>query len=254
MVSFIIALKFELIYIFSLVKVVIKKNCFVIGTMEGRLGLLFLVVLGAAWACDARELANLDQLSSHTANSGTSELSRKPNVCTLCEEYTTKALDYLNENKTQQEIIDMLHNTCHQLQSFKQKCIALVDYYAPLFFIEIATIQPGEFCHKVNLCQHIAYISLQVQEDGCGFCKDTVSVLLAKLKNSGTKIEIIETLLKVCNSVEKYANKCKRMVFEYGPLVYDNAEKFLERTDICTAIHACKSSTVADQQAFLSDS
>ena len=26
--------------------------------MEGRMGLLFLVVLGAAWACDARELAN----------------------------------------------------------------------------------------------------------------------------------------------------------------------------------------------------
>ncbi|XP_020239287.1 prosaposin [Cajanus cajan] len=221
--------------------------------MEGRLGLLFLVVLGAAWACDARKLANTDQLSN-TANTGIYEPSRKPDVCVLCEEYTAKAVDYLNENKTQQEIIDILHNTCHQLASFKQKCIALVDYYAPLFFLELATIQPGEFCHKVNLCQHVTYISLQVQEDSCEFCQDTVSTLLAKLKDRDTRLEIIETLLKVCNSVEKYANKCKRMVFEYGPLVFNHAEKFLEKTDICTAIHACKSSTVTAQQAFLSDS
>lgn len=212
--------------------------------MEGKIGLLFLFVLGAAWACDARELTY----------SGSSELSKKTDLCALCEEYTSKAIDYLNENKTQEEVIDILHNTCHQLASFKQKCITLVDYYAPLFFLEIATIQPGEFCHKVNLCQQVAHISLQVQEDSCGFCKDTVLVLLAKLKDSDTKLEIIETLLKVCNSVDKYATKCKRIVFEYGPLVFDNAEKILEKTDICTAIHACKSSTVAVQQALISNS
>ncbi|KAK7394997.1 hypothetical protein VNO78_15538 [Psophocarpus tetragonolobus] len=213
------------------------------GSMEGRMGLLFLVVLGSAWACDARELANSE-----------TEVSIKPDVCALCEEYITKAVDYMHENKTQQEIIDILHNTCHQLPTFKQKCTALVDYYVPLFFLEVATIQPGEFCHKVNLCQHIADISMQVQEDSCEFCKDTVSTLLDKLKESDTKLEIIETLLKVCNSVEKYANKCKKIVFEYAPLVFDNAEKILEKTDICTVIHACKSSTVTGQQAFLSES
>ncbi|KAH1254507.1 hypothetical protein GmHk_04G010940 [Glycine max] len=129
------------------------------------------------------------------------ELSKKPNVCALCEEYTTNALDYLNENKTQLEIIDILHNTCYQLHSFKYKCITLVDYYAPLFFLEISTIQPEEFYLKVNLCQLITYIPLQVQEDTSGFCEDI----------------IIGTSLKVCNSVEKYANKS---------------------IDICTAIYA----------------
>ncbi|CAJ1810744.1 unnamed protein product [Sphenostylis stenocarpa] len=193
------------------------------------MALLFLVVLGAAWACDARELVKRDQLS---------KLSRKPDVCALCEEYTAKALDYLNDKKTQQEIIDVLHNTCHQIHSFNQKCITLVDYYAPLFFLEIATIQPGEFCHKINLCHLISYISLQVQEDSCGFYKDTVSTLLAKLKDSDTKLEIIDTTLNVCNSVEKYASKCTRMVLEYGALVFDNAEKFLESTDMCTTIYA----------------
>ncbi|XP_057435368.1 uncharacterized protein LOC130728054 [Lotus japonicus] len=212
--------------------------------MEMRLGLLFLVVLGAAWACDAKELANPFHWSINRVNSGSSGLNKIPDVCELCEEYTSKALDYIKEDKTQNEIIGILHNTCNQLRSFEQKCIALVDYYAPLFFLEIAAVQPGDFCNKVNLCQNIASTSLQVQENSCEFCKDTVSALLLKLKDPGTKLEIIETLLKVCSSVDKYASKCKKLVFEYGPFVFDNAEKFLEKTNICTALHACESSSL----------
>ena len=45
-------------YLFFVMEVVIKNNYFGIETMEGRTGLLFLVVLGAAWACDSRELTN----------------------------------------------------------------------------------------------------------------------------------------------------------------------------------------------------
>ncbi|QCE12006.1 saposin [Vigna unguiculata] len=220
--------------------------------MEGRMGLLFLVVvLGAAWACDAREVANLDQTKIYTANT---EPKAKFDMCALCEEYTTKALEYIKQNKTDQEIIDTLHNTCSQLHSFKQKCIDLVDYYTPIFLSEVASLKPREFCHEINICQLVEHVSVQVQEDACGFCEETVSTLLDKLKDSDTKLEIIETLLKLCNSVEKYANKCKRLVFDYGPLVFDNAEKFLENVDFCTVIHACKSSAVASEQAFLSDS
>ncbi|KAJ1392116.1 Saposin-like type B, region 1 [Sesbania bispinosa] len=207
--------------------------------MEGRMGLLFLIVLGAAWAnCDARVLPN-------------PELNRKSDVCTLCEEYAAEALDYLNDNKTQSEIIDALHNSCYQLFSFKQQCIELVDYYVPLFFLEIASVQPGELCKRVYLCQS-AKISSQVQENSCGFCKDTVSALLAKLNDPDTKLEIMQELLKACNSMEKLAKECKRMVFEYGPLILVNAEKFLKTADICTVVHACPaSSAVVSQEASI---
>lgn len=219
--------------------------------MEGRIGLLFIVVLGFALACDARGLAN--PWSIIAANSASSELGRIPDVCALCEEYTTKALDYINENKTQSEIIDILHNTCHQLHTFEKKCINLVDYYLPLFFSEMTSVQPGDFCNKVNLCQNIANISLKVQENTCEFCEETVSSLLDKIKDPDTELEIIEILLKVCNSVDKFGSKCKKIVLEYGPLVFENAEKFLEKADICTALHACKESTVVLEKSFLSD-
>ncbi|XP_027350741.1 proactivator polypeptide-like 1 [Abrus precatorius] len=208
--------------------------------MEGRMGLLFLFVLGGAWACDARELENL----------GSSELSRNLDVCGLCIEYASMALRFLNENKTHTEIIDILHHSCEQLPAFKQKCISLVDKYAPIFFLEVSIIKPDEFCRKISLCQQIADMALLVQENSCAFCKDTISALLAKLKDPDTELEIVEKLLQVCNTVEKYANKCKRIVFEYGPMIFENAEKFLETTDICTVLHACKASTAVDQQSL----
>ena len=52
------------------------------------------------------------------------EFSGNENVCTLCEEFASQALDYISENKTQLEIITYLHNSCSQLKSFKQQVIS----------------------------------------------------------------------------------------------------------------------------------
>ncbi|XP_020234099.1 prosaposin isoform X2 [Cajanus cajan] len=205
--------------------------------MEGRVGLLFLILLGAAWACDARGLANY-------------ELNRKSesDVCALCEEYATEALDYLNDKENQRKIIDALHNTCYQLLSFKQQCIELVDDYASHFFSEIASVLPGELCKQVHLCQS-ANVSSQVKGNSCGSCKDSVAALLVKLNDPDTKLEIIEALLTACNSMEKMEKKCKRMVFEYGPMILVKAEKFLKTTDICTVLHACPASIAVSSEA-----
>ncbi|CAJ1948440.1 unnamed protein product [Sphenostylis stenocarpa] len=203
------------------------------------MGLLFLFLLGAAWACDSRELGN------------SGEVNRKSDVCELCEEYTAEALNYLNDKENQREIIDSLHNKCYQMLSFEQQCIELVDYYALRFFSEIASVLPRELCKQAHLCQS-ANISSQVQGNTCESCKDTVSVILVKLNDPDTKLEIIEALLKACNSMDKLAKKCKRMVFQYGPVMILKAEKFLQTTDVCTTVHVCPASTaVSNKEASI---
>ncbi|GAU26552.1 hypothetical protein TSUD_266660 [Trifolium subterraneum] len=206
--------------------------------MEGKVGLLFLIVLGAASACHARGILNL-------------ELYGKSNACTICEEYTTEVLDYLKDNKTHVEILDSLHDTCQHLLSFNEQCISLVDYYVPLFFSEIARINSGELCEKFNLCESAKNYSRVGGGNSCGFCKDTVAQLLVELNDPDTKLEIMEKLLKACNSLEKHTKECKRMVFEYGPLILINAEKFLKTNDICTTIHACPTSSIVSQETTI---
>jgi saposin len=39
-----------------------------------------------------------------------------------------------------------------------------------------------------------------------------------------------------------YLTQCKRFVLQYGPLFLARVEKLLETNDVCTIIHACKTS------------
>ncbi|XP_021893848.1 prosaposin isoform X2 [Carica papaya] len=194
-----------------------------------RVGLLFIFLLCSTWVCNARQLGapelsvlkvNLKKVKDIQA---LESIAQNENVCTLCKEYTTLAVDYLEANKTQDEIIDALQKACSRMPTFKDKCITLVNYYSSIFFLEISSIQPEEFCRKVNLCEKVVFLASEFHEDSCGMCHRAVSEVLIKLKDPDTQ--------------------CKKMVFEYGPLILVNAEQFLEKTDVCTMLGACKPGT-----------
>ncbi|CAM8964713.1 unnamed protein product [Rhodiola kirilowii] len=197
------------------------------------IGILGLIVLYASWVCDARQL-----MTSEMAYAGSG--LKNDQVCTLCETYATQAVVYLSQNKTQQEVIDLLHTSCSRLRSLEDECVTLVDYYAPLFFMELSTVQPEEFCEKVNLCELVPISSQLSDGDSCSLCHQTVAEVIEKLQDPDTQLDILELLLKGCNSLEKkFVKKCKRMVFEYAPVLLTNGAKFLESTDLCTTLHAC---------------
>lgn len=177
------------------------------------------------------------------------EVGKKDNVCTLCKEYTAEALSYLDANKTQEEIIHILHGSCSKLHSLKEECIVLVDRYAPLFFLEISSIQPADFCQKTKLCEQVAVNSQLTSKNSCELCHYAIAEALMKLKDPDTELDIIQVLLKACQAVKGYQTKCKRLVFEYGPLLLINAEQWLELNDICTILHACDTSKSDAQQA-----
>lgn len=219
------------------------------GMMGLRMRFMLLLVLANSCACAyARDLLTsdiIDMPADHkiqSENRMSESSARNEELCTLCEEYASQALYYLGENETQTEILNNLHQACSRLHSFEKQCVLLVDYYAPLFFMEIATISPEQFCEKVNLCEKKVLVHRPKHDDPCTICHHVVVEILTKLKDPDAQLEIIEMLLKACNKVENFVQQCKRLVFQYGPLIMANLEKFLEATDICSTIHACKAS------------
>ncbi|XP_076941962.1 uncharacterized protein LOC143611670, partial [Bidens hawaiensis] len=192
--------------------------------MSKGVGIVFVFLLAASVACDARDLtATLKSKVSFvsvlrsSAQKRFGNLGKNDNLCSLCEEYTSEALLYLQQNKTQQEIISILHESCSKLHTLKQQCITLVDYYAPLFFLEISTIQPEDFCGKVNLCSQVVAYAQELSDNTCDVCNMAVSEIITLLKDPDNQLEILQILLKECKSVEKYVPKCKTLVFEYMP-------------------------------------
>ncbi|KAL8155032.1 hypothetical protein AgCh_000420 [Apium graveolens] len=164
----------------------------------------------------------------------TIEIEKNDNVCTLCKEYTSEALTYLDANKMQEEIIHILHGSCSMLHSLKEegqilqenagfihfvlldpttcdvlfwKCLVLVYYYAPLFFLEISSIEPADFCQKVNLCEQVALNFQHTSKHSCELCHYAIAEALIKLKDLDTELDIIEVLLKACKAVKGYETK-----------------------------------------------
>lgn len=224
--------------------------------MDARLA-IFLFVVSSRWSCNARDLSanhvngrrpistvlQLDDELTVVEAHPVGEVLKNEKLCTLCEEFATKALAYLSDNKTQTEIISILHNSCSRIGPYKEQCILLVDYYAPLFFLEASEIHAEDFCKKFDLCEGDIFMYQHLSKDKCDVCHDVVDQALEKLKDPDTEMEIIQLLLKACNSIGQTAKKCKRLVFEYAPVILVNAEQFLENQDVCKFLHVCDSTT-----------
>ncbi|KAL5220192.1 hypothetical protein ABZP36_024905 [Zizania latifolia] len=185
------------------------------------------------------------------ANKETRLASANGKLCQLCEQYSNEALLYLQQNETQTEILSILHRGCANLAPLKQQCITLVDYYIPLFFLEVSVVKPEELCESVHLCRKGTMLRLPTQIDTCGLCHHIVVEVLIMLRDPDTQLEIVELLLKTCSKAENYAQQCKKMVLEYIPLIVVKSQKFLETTDVCSAIHACKTGTQASAETII---
>ncbi|URE32653.1 Saposin-like type B, region 1 [Musa troglodytarum] len=181
--------------------------------MDSRLSFLLLVLVISCVSTNARSLVTLDdfvvQMDNKVQNE--SNIGRNEQFCTQCEEYTSQ-------------------------------CISLVDHYAPLFFLEVSTITPEQLCEKANLCGETALVNLPKSSDFCTVCHNIVKEILTKLEDPDTQLEVIKMLMKGCEEVGSYVQQCKKLVLQYVPPILIDAEKFLETTDVCTAIHACKNS------------
>ncbi|MFS7976648.1 putative saposin-like type B, region 1, saposin B type, region 2 [Helianthus anomalus] len=231
--------------------------------MGKRVAILFVFLLAASLACEARDLtttlrSKVSVISVLRSNAEKrfgvlGNMGKKDELCSLCEEYTSEALIYLQQNKTQQEIISILHDSCSKLHSLSKQCITLVDYYAPLFFLELSNIQPEDFCGKVNLCKEVVAYARELSENSCDVCNLAVSEIIKLLADPDNQLQILELLLKQCKSVEKYVPKCKVLVFEYAPLILANAEQFLKKEDICAKLHACDINGPIEEASLVSD-
>ncbi|XP_059305268.1 uncharacterized protein LOC132056880 isoform X3 [Lycium ferocissimum] len=226
---------------------------------------LCLFLLGSSWCCTARELAARNPLITETEDVSVLQINNleeprqvKPleevngneQLCTFCEEYTAKAVNYMANNRTETEIIDHLHKSCLKLRFYKKECSILVDYYAPLFFLEINKIRPEDFCQKFGLCERDVAISQVFSEKNCNLCHQVVTEAEKKLKDPDTQLEILELLLKACGALKPYAKKCKKLVFEYAPVILVNAEQFLEKNDVCAILHACEPAVEKEQPSL----
>lgn len=71
---------------------------------------------------------------------------------------------------------------------FLVQCVTLVDYYVPLFFIQLESFQPHYFCKRMNLCGKVVALVEEARQDSCGVCHKTVSEILIKIQDPDVQV------------------------------------------------------------------
>ncbi|CAH2074663.1 unnamed protein product [Thlaspi arvense] len=194
------------------------------GIMGGTFGVVFLLLLGLTWSCDARNPVLLGPFGKIQSSQ----------ACEVCDKYVTLAIDYLQDDDNQSALVEALHASCSQIPPLKKQCLSMVDHYTELLFTQVSVVKPDQICKRLNLCQAVT-----TAPGNCESCRETVSEAVTKLKDPETKLKIIRLLLKECKSLNNYQDKCKKMVFEYGPLMLADLDKFLEKNDLCSILRVC---------------
>ena len=172
-------------------------------------------------------------------------------TCTMCEQFIEDATNYVSQNTTRSEVLAVLHQTCSKFGVFGPKCISMVDHYAPIIFLEIATISPKEFCQKISICSDSSSLALNRNQNNCDVCESAMLEIEEHLKDPKTKMKVIEMLLDGCKRVQGHEQECKKLVFEYGPVILTNLEKYLDFDDVCSKIHVCERATLATRSLKL---
>ncbi|MQM06244.1 hypothetical protein Taro_039067, partial [Colocasia esculenta] len=152
---------------------------FMTGMMDARVGFSFLILLIICCIhCDSRSLGTSDGAVSETTpgvkTEYLQEYEKHKKFCILCEHFATQATQYLKENKTQGEIIEIFHRACHRLPSFQQQlriverlvkgcvmaerfaeqCQTLIFQYGPVLLVNIVRLlERADLCVSLHACQ-----------------------------------------------------------------------------------------------------
>jgi len=95
--------------------------------------------------------------SSILLTSNTIENAPPTTECFVCEWLVDAVLIMLQDNKTDQEIIDTLNQSCQFLQifgeSFVETCVIMVEADVPIIIVELETDDPDQVCITLEYCQ-----------------------------------------------------------------------------------------------------
>ncbi|XP_033643783.1 uncharacterized protein LOC117303652 isoform X4 [Asterias rubens] len=198
--------------------------------------------------------ANINKLQMSTANG---------NICTDCEQIIDDLKDLIS-NKTIDTILEnSLVSLCESIGVSADICSQYIDEYGPLVldFI-LSQLDSPTICKELQLCSYgrlskLRFVVSTLKKvargngDACKDCKEILTDLDDMLNNSTVQNAIFSELINLCVGLGLPADQCSTYIKEYGSLVINYIEGFLQADQICTEAKLCVTSVNFVQPALL---
>lgn len=178
-------------------------------------------------------LLDAAQVQSHVIQNKGSQF------CTLCEYFLHFVQDALASPKNEEDIKNVVLNTCHKLPTAIQgQCQSFVETYSDaIIALLIQDIDPSQLCPKLNVC-----VQTKPQKDNekCPLCLFLVQDLVDLIKRDRSKQNIEDKLHTLCNHLNNDLKaECVDFINNYTSELVDKlADDFTPR-EICLYLKLC---------------
>ncbi|XP_064458348.1 uncharacterized protein LOC135368770 [Ornithodoros turicata] len=173
--------------------------------------------------------------------------------CTLCEQVFQLVYNELKDNKTQEEIKQVLEEVCDLVpKSSRQECVNMINNYFDLVVsLILQDFTPDEVCKALGICPPSGKVvpkpastkSPKVEGSGCTSCKEVVQFIYNELKDTKTEEEIKRVLEEVCTLVPQSSRQeCVNMVNTYFDLLVSLILQDFTPDEVCQTLGLCPSS------------
>ncbi|XP_039995068.1 prosaposin isoform X2 [Xiphias gladius] len=173
---------------------------------------------------------------------------RDSSACAICEFVMKQLESMLEDQKTEEEVIQAVEKVCTFLPStLTAQCKDLIETYGQAI-IELLVQQadPKTVCKVLALCNDAsrAYVPLdqtRFKAGGyCDLCKVIVSYIDAILERNATEAQIEEAVRRLCSFLpDSYQTDCDQMIEQYEPMLVQLLLQMLDPDFVCMKLEAC---------------
>jgi len=157
--------------------------------------------------------------------------------CSLCHFVADKIKDYIEQNKTDTEIIHLIENVCKITGNWKDKCISIIDNYGKIIIDEVVELGDDKVCQLVGLCAMLKSNEL----DKCTLCKLSVGEVYHLLESGEVKEEIERVLDGMCkifpNKEEQI--ECGDFINTFAEMIITFLENDEDPQTLCDQLNLC---------------
>nr|XP_039273546.1 uncharacterized protein LOC120347581 isoform X5 [Styela clava] len=163
--------------------------------------------------------------------------------CELCTVVISEAQKLLEDDATEQEILDAIGKVCPMLEKYEDECNTIVHEYGPTLLKLLAKeLSPAEICTEVKLCVSKTIKVSVTSAAECEVCTLIATELDKVLSEESTQAEIEAALKEVCDVLpDSVKDTCNGLVTQYGTEIVNLLVEEFKPDMICVQLDLCQS-------------
>ncbi|XP_014208799.1 uncharacterized protein LOC106639616 [Copidosoma floridanum] len=192
--------------------------------------------------------------------------SKGESSCPLCKLAVTKIYEYIQDNKTEEDIQAALDKLCLKLmpKNLKEECVDLVKVYSKeLIQMLLKDMSAEEICETLKLCKpsktikrHEIHIGDKIDavpkndlegKQKCLLCQRVLHFIQKAITDPKAENEVEHIVKNVCKKLPKsIENDCNNFVADYASALVAIIAQEIDPSQICPMIHVCPSAQLLE--------